>query len=103
MVAEEIADVTSPGKAPDARGLLVRQGLGWGINIYAITQRPAESDKTVMGNATYFHAHAMSRSKDRKYMAEEMDLPVEQLAALQPLQWIERWNTGAVKRGTLRF
>lgn len=103
VVAEEIADVTSPGKAPEAWGILVRQGLGWGIDIYAVTQRPAESDKTVMGNATFFHCHAMSRAKDRKYMAEEMDVDVAELAALKQLEWIQRWNTGAVRRGTLRF
>lgn len=99
VVAEELADVTSPSKAPAGWGELCRQGLGWGINIYAITQRPAESDKTIMGNATYFHTHGLMRANDRKYMAQEMDITVEQIAALKKYEWLERWGTGQLKRG----
>lgn len=99
VVAEELADVTKPGKAPDGWGELVRQGLGWGINIYAVTQRPAESDKTIMGNATYFHVHFMARESDRRYMAREMDVTPEAIKALRQYEWIERWNNGQIKKG----
>lgn len=100
VVAEELADVTTPAKAPDGWGNLIRQGLGWGINLYAVTQRPAESDKTAFGNATFLHAHAMSRANDRKTMALEMDIPVADLANLKKYHWIERWlTTQQLKKG----
>jgi hypothetical protein len=98
-IAEELADVTSAGKAPPGWGNLLRQGAGWGINIYGVTQRPAESDKTIIGNMSFIHAHQIMRAKDRAYVAAEMDLPVEQIAALSGYQWIERWQDGRIKRG----
>lgn len=99
VVAEELADVTTPGKAPDGWGNLVRQGLGYGINIYAVTQRPAESDKTVMGNWTYLHTHHMTRHRDRVRMAEEMDIDPAKIQALRKYQWIERWADGRLITG----
>src|SRR5688572_1381053 len=51
VVVEELADVTQPGKAPSAWGMLVRRGLKYGCSIWAITNAPAESDKTVIRNA----------------------------------------------------
>jgi hypothetical protein len=100
VVAEELADVTSPAKAPAGWGELCRQGLGWGINIYAVTQRPAESDKTIMGNATFFHVHYMSRANDRKYMANEMDIDPALIAGLKKYDWIEKTaGEQKIKRG----
>lgn len=103
VVAEELADVTTPGKAPDGWGNLVRQGLGWGINIYAVTQRPSESDKTAIGNASYLHCHFMMREQDRVYMAREMNIQPGDLGALKKLEWIERWADRTVKRGRVKF
>lgn len=82
VVAEELADVTTPGKAPEAWGVLVRRGLKRGVDIYAITQRPSESDKTIMGNASVIHCCGLQRANDRKYMAQEMDVPVAELQSL---------------------
>lgn len=82
VVAEELADVTTPGKAPDGWGVLVRRGLKRGVDIYAITQRPSESDKTIMGNASIIHCCGLQRFNDRKYMAQEMDVPVSELETL---------------------
>ena len=103
-IAEELADVTTPAKAPESWGVLVRQGLGYGINIYAVTQRPAESDKTIMGNATYIHAHYVQRANDRAYIAREMDVDPEAINALNKLEWIEKWGGEKdAKRGKVRF
>ncbi len=98
-VAEELASVTSPGKAPNGWHQLVTQGAGWGINIYGVTQRPAESDKTIMGNWSYCHIHQMTREQDRVYMARETDLPLEKIKALTGYHWIEKHDNGAVKTG----
>lgn len=78
-VAEEISDVTSPGKAPDGWGQLLRKGRAYGIKIFPLTQRPAESDKTAIGNATLFHAGRQSRADDRKYMARELNVQPDEL------------------------
>lgn len=104
LVVEELASVTTPGKAPAAWGDIVRAGLRYGPNIYALTQRPSESDKTCMGNATVIHAHAMARAGDRRYMAAELDCDPAALAELRPLQWIERdRRSGELRRGAVSF
>jgi hypothetical protein len=96
IIAEELADVTSPQKAPEGWGILLRQGMGFGANIYAVTQRPSESDKTVMGNASYLHTHYMQRQQDRVYMGREMDIEPEKIGNLQRYKYIERHNTGKI-------
>lgn len=78
-VAEELADVTSAGKAPNRWGQLLRKGRAYGIKIIAATQRPAESDKTIVGNVTLFHAGRQSRDGDRRYMAKELNVKAEEL------------------------
>lgn len=103
VVAEETADVTTPSKAPQWYGTLIRRGRKWGITIYGVTQRPAESDKTTMGNAHIVHCGRMQRAADRRYMAAELDVPQERIAALAPLEWIERGPTGAITSGKLTF
>jgi len=99
IVAEELADVTSPGKAPGGWGRLVRTGRGFGIDTYAITQRPAESDKSSFGNASLFHCGMLARRRDRQYMADEMDCDRALLDALRPLDWVERVPGGGLKTG----
>ncbi|MGI2102104.1 hypothetical protein RA178_14535 [Shewanella oncorhynchi] len=63
VVAEEIADVTSPSKAPPWWGLVIRKGRARGLApIFALTQRPAEFDKTALGNATIIRCGRLSRA-----------------------------------------
>jgi hypothetical protein len=104
VVAEELARVTSPGKAPPAWGNICSMGLGYGADIYAITQRPAESDKTSLGNASVLHAGLQTFPRDRRSIAEYLDVPLAEVAALRQLDYIERdYRTGAVTRGRLKF
>lgn len=90
LVVEELADVTTPGKAPIYWGEIVRKGLRYGPEIYAITQRPSESDKTVMGNASVLHVHQCALEIDAAYMARQLRVDMPQVDALVPFQWIER-------------
>lgn len=104
VVLEEIANVTSPAKAPPGAHRLISQGLEFGINIHAITQRPSESDKTCIGNASIIRTFRMSRAQDRKYMAAELDVDPAELQKLQTLDWIARdMNTHEITRGKLTF
>lgn len=102
-VAEETADVTSPSKAPPGWGKVVRRGRHQRLTVYGITQRPAESDKTIIGNATLIHCCMLKRAEDRKYMAREMGIEFGEVDSLQPLEWIEVTDSGQKKRGKLRF
>lgn len=87
-IAEELADVTTPSKAPGAWGILLRRGLKRGITIFAISQRWAEADKTAIGNASAYVCFAM-RGDDVAYMARKTRIPESDLSKLQALEWIE--------------
>lgn len=85
-VAEETADVTHSGKAPQNWGELVRKGAKRGISIFAITQTPTESDKTVLRNARRIACFMVDTDSDISYMAAKMRVPREDIAALQRLE-----------------
>lgn len=87
-VAEELAGVTSPGKAPPGWHTLVSRGRKRGIALIAVTQRPAESDKTIMGNASFMRVGRLARAQDRKYMASEIDVPESLLSGLKNREYI---------------
>lgn len=89
-VAEELAGVTSPGKAPPEWHTLVSRGRKRGIALIGVTQRPAESDKTIMGNASFIRVGRLSRAQDRRYMASEIDVPERVINGLENLQYISK-------------
>lgn len=106
IVAEELADVTSPAKAPEGWGMLVRRGRKYGANIYGVTQRPAESDKTLFGNAHIIHCCGMQRANDRTYMARELDVPVSHILSLDrsKLEYLHKdMRTSSLTKGRLTF
>jgi len=69
-VADETADVTSPNKAPDAWGQLLRKGKFYGSWIYGVTQSPTESDKTIWFNADEKVCFRVDGDHERDYMAK---------------------------------
>lgn len=87
VIAEEIADVTSPSKAPGNWGILIRRGLKRGISIYAISQRWAEADKTAIGNASEYLLFA-SRGEDVKYMERKTRVPAGEIDSLEAFEFI---------------
>lgn len=95
VVVEELADVTSPGKAPAGWGELVRRGLKRHMFLYGITQRPSESDKTILGNCSQIHCCRVQRYEDAQYMARQLSIPVEKIAALngEHKQFVHKWCT----------
>ena len=88
-IAEELADVSSPGKASAGWGQLVRRGLKRGAAIYAISQRWAEADKTVVGNAGRFLIFRQSTRQDVAYMASRVDVPADVIAGLGRLEYVD--------------
>jgi len=101
-VADELADVTTPAKAPGNWGILVRRGLKRGITIFAISQRWAEADKTAIGNASEFVVFRAT-GDDVAYMSRKTRIPVTELEALQTLDYVRLTVTGEFDRGRLRF
>lgn len=90
FIAEELADVSTPGKAPGNWGVLVRRGLKRGINIYAISQRWSEADKTAVGNASEFVIFRQSSGDDVRYLARKTGVDEAVIARLVPLQYVRR-------------
>lgn len=103
-IAEELADVTTPSKAPGNWGILLRRGLKRGITIYAISQRWAEADKTAMGNASEFIIFRQATGPDAAYMSRYTRVPAAEIDALPPLSFV-RYNAinQKIERGRLRF
>ena len=102
VIAEELADVTTPGKAPLGWGMVVRRGRDRALIVYGVTQRPAESDKTILGNVTRVHCCMLPFARDREYMARQLDIDQARIDALRPLDWIEREGM-TIRSGKLKF
>lgn len=83
LLFEETADVTSPGKAPESYGIILRRYLSYGVDIYAVTQRPAESDKTAVGNASIIHICRQQLARDRATTARDTGVPLEVIEKLR--------------------
>ena len=83
LIFEETADVTSPGKAPEEYGMILRRYLSYGVDIYAITQRPAESDKTAVGNASIVRICRLQLDRDRRSAASDTGVPLAVVDALR--------------------
>jgi hypothetical protein len=103
-IAEELADVSTPSKAPQSWGMLIRRGLKRGITIYAISQRWAEADKTAVGNASEFILFRQSSGDDVRYLVRKARVPEDQLAGLAQLEYLQKCAiTGNLQRGKLKF
>lgn len=89
-VAEELGGVTTPGKAPGGWHTLVSRGRKRGVEIFAVMQRPAESDKTVMGNATTIRTGRLARASDAAYLAAEIGVPADVIQGLPDLHYIAK-------------
>lgn len=89
IVGEELADVSTPAKAPPYWGMLCRRGMKRSITIFAISQRWAEADKTVMGNASEFVAFIQATADDAEYMAKKTRIPLDDINNLKAYEWIK--------------
>jgi hypothetical protein len=113
-IAEELADVTSPGKAPGNWGVLIRRGLKRGITIYAISQRWAEADKTAFGNASAYVIFRLSSGDDIRYFSRKTRISEADIEGLLPTLdaqgnplicpfMVKNNQTGQVDRSQLDF
>lgn len=103
-IAEELADVTTPSKAPGNWGILLRRGLKRGISLWCISQRWSEADKTAVGNASDFVIFRQSSGDDVRYLARKTRVAETEINDLVPLQYVHMDAlTGSIERGKLRF
>lgn len=103
-VAEELADVTTPSKAPGNWGILIRRGLKRGITLRCISQRWSEADKTAVGNASDFVIFRQSSGDDVRYLARKTRIAEAEINDLAPLQYVHMDAlTGEIQRGKLTF
>lgn len=102
-IAEELADVTTPAKAPGSWGILLRRGLKRGITIYAISQRWQEADKTAIGNASEFILFRQNGPKAAKYLESMTGISADQIPTI-PLEFVKfDPTTGKTERGKMIF
>lgn len=102
-IAEELADVTNAGKANGHWGMLLRRGLKRGINIFAISQRWQEADKTAFDNASEYVFFRQANPRARAYVADRLgigldEIPTNALDYIKKIDGIE-----GVTRGHLTF
>lgn len=104
VVGEELADVTTPSKAPGYWGILLRRGLKRGITLWCISQRWSEADKTAVGNATDFVIFRQSSGDDVIYLARKTGIEADRINGMKPLEFvIKDALTGNIVAGKLRF
>jgi len=100
FVAEELANVTTPGWAPAAWRKMTTSGRHAGIHIIGATQTPALVDKTFLGNCTLIHAGPLREFAHRMAVARSMDIDEGRLARLVKFQWLEKdFDSGEVTTG----
>lgn len=100
VVAEEVHTVTRPSWAPDGWSELIMMGRGYGVEVFALSQRPASIDKDFFSNMSMLHVGRMNFDDDVKTMAKALRVPVAQVQNLSGFQWIERnILTGQTKNG----
>lgn len=87
VVAEEIAEVTSPSKASPEWGKLARGSRKFGATLYAVTQRPQESDKTIYTQAETLWVGRVAQ-KDRAYLAKELEVEKDRLDQLKKGEYL---------------
>lgn len=103
-IAEELADVTTPAKAPGNWGILIRRGLKRGITLRCISQRWSEADKTAVGNASDFVIFRQSSGDDVRYLSRKTRVQESEINDLAPLQYVHMDAlTGEIQRGKLTF
>lgn len=104
IVVEELAWVSNAGKAPGSWHTIVTGGLKYGIDLVSITQRPSEADKTTLSQADVIYCFQMERVDDQKYMAKELGVKPDQVAALEPLHYLKKDRRArSLTSGRLQF
>lgn len=102
LIVEELQLVTSPSRAPAEWSDCTLRGRHRGLVVIGVSQRPASVDKNFFGNATRVRSGRLNYADDVRCMANVLSVPEADIAALKPLQYVERvMATGDVTRGEI--
>lgn len=113
MFVDELPEVTKANKAPAAWRRCVNIGRDYKdektgarkwLSIIGAGQRPAECDKSFIGNIDVIHTGRLSHAADARELADSMGCDFRELLKLPNLHWVER-RAGEVdpQRGILTF
>ena len=103
LICEELADVCQPGKAGYWWGQVLRKGRKYGIKIIGVSQRPQEVDKTFFNSCLVKWCGILGSANDRRYMAQVMDLTVNELAPVQECEFYIRKGSKPSEFGRITF
>lgn len=111
LFVDELPEVTKANRAPPAWRRCVNVGREHRvgsvlarISIIAAGQRPAECDKSFIGNCDVIHTGRLADAADATKMARSFGLKPYELQNLPNLHWVEkREDTPGVARGVLTF
>lgn len=104
LVVEELRFVTTPSRAPVGWAQVCLTGRHKGLKVIGASQRPASIDKDFLGNATVIHVGRLVYPEDVRAVSRASQIPEPDIAALRPLDWIEKDMTaGKFSRGRLTF
>lgn len=100
FVAEELANVTTPGWAPASWKKMCTSGRHQRVHIIGFSQTPALIDKTFLGNCTLIHCGPLREFNHRQAVAKSMDIDEGRIALLVKLQWLEKdFDSGKTTTG----
>lgn len=112
MFVDELPEVTKANRAPPAWRRCVNVGRDYRdakgarkwLSIIGAGQRPAECDKSFIGNADVIHTGRLAHLDDAREMAKSLGVDYRDLLALPDLHWVER-RAGQIEaeRGVLSF
>ncbi|MBN8506136.1 MAG: hypothetical protein J0L58_16855, partial [Burkholderiales bacterium] len=109
MLVDELAEVTKASKAPAEWRRCVNVGRSYdggmkSLSIMGMSQRPAEVDKSFIGNCDTVHCGRLGYASDAKAMASAWGIAHAELMNLPDLHWVEkRADRPELARGVLQF
>jgi hypothetical protein len=103
LVVEELAFVTAPSFAPAGWKMVTSVGRHRGLRVIGASQRPAQVDKAFWSNCTEIHCGFLNYEADQKTMAQVLGVPLTEIQALLPLQYIHKnVRTKEISRGKVK-
>lgn len=104
LIAEELAEVTEAGSAPEGWRKATTQGRSEGLTIYGMSQSPAWIDKFFFGNCSTIRTGRVIQDSHVKTMAGVLGVPREEIRSLQDLEFIHlNISPHAITRGKITF
>lgn len=93
VLVEEMSHVATSRHAPKRWTEVITGGRSEGLSVKATTQRPQLLDASLLDAATEIYCGRLQRGSSKKIMADALDVAVDQVRGLQPLQFL-RWRVG---------